>query len=318
MGRARILLVLLALGCHRAALAPGAGVPAGAGGVAPAESIALSGHASSRTVLAAAAVYLLKAEGTVTVGGRGLDAEHALAGAEARDVVDGVDVGVDVGMKQVLPATGRKAAPPSRDRLRWIGDARRDHVYYLLVTGAGAPLSLDLIPPPGAAGAPVGRLTVSLYRLHPAPPALAAPVETVMVPAREKMSVRSAIKCPPGALYLLQAVGEVQVGGPGAMGDAEFHDYHADGRGYNEGEAGVDFGVGVDESGVGTPGGPTTGSQHPQRRHKWGAFRVDHTYYLLYAGTGDSIALNYHDSGGKSGIYKDNEGFLPVSIFALP
>ena len=110
----------------------------------------------------------------------------------------------------------------------------------------------------------------------------------------------------------------MQVGGPGAMGDAEFHDYHADGHGFNEGEAGVDFGLGVDEPTVGRPDAPTTGPNHPQRQRKWGQFRLDHTYYLLYAGTGDAIGLNYHDSGGKTGIYKDNDGFLPVSIFAVP
>ncbi|HXU80447.1 MAG TPA: hypothetical protein VN914_03580, partial [Polyangia bacterium] len=224
------------------------------------------------------------------------------------------DVGIDVGVKRLLPATHRTPAPISDERAKWFGPYRRDHVYYLLVTGTGAPLSLRLV----SAGPATGSLAIAVYRLTPAPPGLGAPLETVMVPARERVMVHSALKPAPGAIHLLQAVGEVQVGGPGAMGDAEFHDYHPDGRGYNEGEAGVDFGVGVDEAQIGTPGGPTTGGQHPQRHVKWGAFRMDHTYYMLHAGTGDAIGLNYHDSGGKTGVYKDNEGFLPVSIFPLP
>src|SRR5207247_4400033 len=174
--------------------------------------------------------------------------------------------------------------------VKWFGGYRADHVYYLLVTGTGAPLALTLVATGGGAGA----LTLSLYRLSPAPPALGAPLETVMVPAREKVSVHSALRTDRRTIYLLQAAGEVQVGGPGAMGDAEFHDYHADGHGFNEGEAGVDFGLGVDEPTVGRPDAPTTGPNHPQRQRKWGQFHLDHTYYLLYAGTGDAIGLNYH------------------------
>jgi hypothetical protein len=285
-------------------------------GPVPLESIPLSGAATSRTVLASGQIYLLRASGQVAVGARRLDAEWAFApdGGGATDQLDGLDVGIDVGFKRVLPAFGRKPVPPSAERARWFGAFRGDHVYHQLVTGQGAPLSLRLIAPPGISGA----LTVALFPLTPPPPAIGAPLETVMVPVRAKVSVQSSLKPPVGSVHLLQAVGEVQVGGPGAMGDAEFHDYKADGRGNNEGEAGVDFGVGVDQSEVGTPGAPTTGPNHDQRHHKWGPFRLDHTYYMLHAGTGDAIGLNYHDSGGKTGIYKDNEGFLPVSIFPVP
>jgi hypothetical protein len=280
------------------------------------ETVTLAGKASTRTTLDRGELYLLKATGVVTVGTRQQDAEFAFApdGSGAADAVGALDVGIDVGCRKVLPALGRQPAPPSPDRLKWFGAFRPDHVYYSIVPGAGAPLSLALVAP----GAVTGTLTVSLYRLSPAPPAVGAPLETLMVPAREKITVRSAVKAAVASVYLLQAVGEVQVGGPGAMGDAEFHDYHADGRGYNEGEAGVDFGVGVDQPDISAPGAPSTGKDHPQRRLKWGQFRPDHTYYMLYAGRGDAIALNYHDSGGKSGVYKDNDGFLPVSIFAVP
>jgi hypothetical protein len=285
-------------------------------GPAPLETIQLSGAARSTAPLVRGELYLLRASGVVTVGARRLDAEWAFApdGSGATDTLDALDVGIDVGTKRVLPATGRKPAPPSDERTKWFGAYREDHVYHLLLTGEGTPLSLRLIAPQPVAGA----LAVSVFRLSPAPPAIGAPLETVMVPVREKVSVRSACKPPVGSVHLLQAVGEVQVGGPGAMGDAEFHDYKADGRGHNEGEAGVDFGVGVDQAEVGTPGMSTTGPGHQQRHHKWGPFRLDHTYYMLHAGTGDAIGLSYHDSGGKTGIYKDNDGFMPVSIFPVP
>jgi hypothetical protein len=285
-------------------------------GPAPEETIQLSDVARSARPLARGELYLLRASGVVTVGPGRLDAEWAFApdGSGAQDSLGALDVGIDVGTKRVLPATGRKPAAQSDERPKWFGPARADHVYHLLMTGTGAPLSLRLIAP----GKVEGALAISVFRLSPAPPAIGAPLETVMVPVRQKLTVQSALKPPVGSVHLLQAVGEVQVGGPGAMGDAEFHDYKADGRGYNEGEAGVDFGVGVDQPQVGTPGAPTTGPGHEQRSHKWGPFRLDHTYYLLHAGTGDAISLNYHDSGGKTGIYKDNDGFMPVSIFPAP
>jgi hypothetical protein len=309
----RLLTALLLCACKSAPLPRPEPVPA-ASGPQPLETIVLASRASSAP-LAAGQMYLLKATGVVTVGNRRQDAEWTFAdGSEPADLVAATDVGIDVGIKRVLPALGRKPAPPSDERLKWFGGYRPDHVYYLLVTGTGAPLSLRLI----SAEPPKGALTLAIYRLTPAPPAIGAPLETVMVPAREKVLVQSALRPAPGSIHLLQAVGEVQVGGPGAMGDAEFHDYHPDGRGFNEGEAGVDFGLGVDQPEIGSPGAATTGSQHPQRRHKWGAFRMDHTYYMLHAGTGDAIGLNYHDSGGKTGVYKDNEGFLPLSIFPVP
>jgi hypothetical protein len=309
----RRLLPVLLLGCQSAPAPRPTPPPAAPQGPQPVETIALGTTATSAP-LAAGQIYLLKASGAVTVGGRQQDAEWLVSDAGAADLAGETDVGVDVGIKRVLPATGRKPAPPTNERLKWFGAYRPEHVYYLLVTGTGAPLSLRLI----TTGPATGALTVAIYRLTPAPPGIGAPLETVMVPAREKVMVHSTIKPAPNAVHLLQAVGEVQVGGPGAMGDAEFHDYKADGRGFNEGEAGVDFGVGVDQPEIGAPGAPTTGSQHPQRDRKWGAFRLDHTYFMLHAGTGDAIGLNYHDSGGKTGIYKDNDGFLPVTIFPVP
>jgi hypothetical protein len=318
--RTLALLGLLGLaGCQAgprplpATTAPPAAAPAGGEPALESVRVEAAGMpAATRSALASGELYLLRAAGVIDLGARQLDAEWAFAagGTGASDVVDGVDVGIDVGQKQLVPALGRKRMPPGPGRVKWFGGFRRDHVYHAIVTGTGTPLSLRVVGGPGR-----GAITVSVFRLTPAPPALGAPLETVMVPGREKVAVRTALRPAAGSVYLLQAAGELQVGGPGRMGDAEFHDYRADGSGDNEGEAGVDFGLGVDEPEIPAS---TTGPSHPQRRLKWGAFRTDHTYYMLYAGTGDAIGLNYHDSGGRSGIYKDNDGYLPLSVFRVP
>lgn len=286
MKRALLLLALAA--CRSVAPAPTPAAVTPAGGEAPAalEAVALEPGQSAvtRTALARGQLYLLRASGAGVGGG------PALA--------------LDVGEELRLPGAGRKPAPPSGRPPAWVVGPRGA---YTILTGTGAPRPLR-----SRAG---GRVLLSIFPLTPAPPRLGDPIETVLVPAREKVAVRSAARPAAGAVYLLQAAGEVQVGGPGNLGDAEFHDYRADGSGSNEGEAGVDFGLGVDEPTIPVS---TTGPHHPQRRLKWGAFRTDHTYYLLYRGTGEPIGLNYHDSGGRTGVYRDNEGFLPVSIFALP
>jgi hypothetical protein len=325
--RTPALLILTVLGGAACRSAPatrtGAIVKAApAPAVPPLESIdvpATGEVVTTRTSLARGDLYLLRALGAVAVGGRRLDAEYTFApdGSGASDtageiqeqVQEHLDVGVDVGMRELLPASGRKPAPPSEQRRKWFGAFRPDHAYHMVVTGTGEPLTIKLVRPPDA-GPATGAIALAVFRLTPLPPALPAAFETVMVPAREKVSVSSRMKGEPGAVYLLQAAGEVQVGGPRHMGDAEFHDYRADGTGFNEGENEVDFGVGVDE--------PVIGPGHDPRRYKWGAYRPDHAYYLLYAGTGAAIGLNYHDTGGKSGVFKDNEGFLPVRIFAVP
>jgi hypothetical protein len=312
MRRSRLALFLVALGgagCRTAPRTRADGLAASA--PAPIESIAVpatGGAVTFRTALLAGELYLLRATGSVALGSQHLDAEYAFGdGATASDLAGDLDVGLDIGIKQILPATGRHPAPPCYQRLKWFGAFRSDHAYHLLVTGGGLPLSVSLVRPTGGAG--TGVIDVALFPLTPSP-ALATPLETVLVPAREKISVRSQLTGAQGAVYLLQAAGEVQVGGPGHMGDAEFHDYKADGRGHNQGENGVDFGVGIDE--------PVIGAGHDPRHYKWGEFRTDHTYYLLYAGTGQPIGLNYHDTGGKTGVFKDNEGSLPVTIFRVP
>ncbi len=117
-----------------------------------------------------------------------------------------------------------------------------------------------------------------------------------------------------GVIYLLQASGAGGVGGGGLkLGDADYMDWTADGTGKNEGEAGIDFGVGVDEPVVPMKG--ATGGSYVPRRNWWGPWRMDHIYYLLFVGTGKPIALAYHDTG-----YGDNSktDALTVKVFATP
>jgi hypothetical protein len=112
----------------------------------------------------------------------------------------------------------------------------------------------------------------------------------------------------------VQASGQGKVArGATNFGDAEYMDYDAEGTRYNEGEGGADFGVGVDEVMVGLqPRGP--GGYKPRLRW-WGPWRKDHTYYLLFAGTGKPIDFLYFDSG-----YGDNGPMdkITVKIFAAP
>ena len=98
-------------------------------------------------------------------------------------------------------------------------------------------------------------------------------------------------------------------GGGLKMGDADYMDWTADGTNKNEGEGGVDFGIGVDEPLVGKGVGP-----NPRLRW-WGPWRADHIYYMLFVGTGKPISFTYHDTG-----YGDNSktDALTVKVFAAP
>jgi len=99
----------------------------------------------------------------------------------------------------------------------------------------------------------------------------------------------------------------------GGKGDSEYMDYDAAGTKYNEGESGADFGVGVDEIEVGLQ--PRGAGGYKPRLRWWGPFRKDHTYYLVFAGTGKPIQFLYFDSG-----YGDNSPTdkLTVKVFAAP
>jgi hypothetical protein len=261
------------------------------------------------TRLAPGELYLLRASGVVEVGGNRHDAEFVGEGAAARDAVGAVDVGIDVGLLQVHPAVGYQAVPDGPGRMKWFGGARADHTYYMLVTGAGRPLTMRLMATGTAS--PSGAITVALFPLSPPPPTLGPALDVVRVPV-VKVTNTTAFATERGRIYVLQASGAGAVGGGGVrLGDAEYMDWGADGKGRNEGEAGADFGIGVDEPEVGTG----RGAKYQPRQRWWGPWRADHVYYMLLAGTGKPIALTYHDSG-----YGDNSksDALVVKLFPAP
>jgi hypothetical protein len=217
------------------------------------------------------------------------------------DTFGGADVGLDTGMKElVLSGAGRNTDMYGPGRLKWFGGFRADHVYFQVVTGNGMPLSLRLVKPAGGGAGDSGSLTVSFYKLTPGPPALEDASDTVMVSYLKGVSETSKVTPAAGKIYLLQSLGESQVGGPGNNGDADFDDYR-NGATPNEGEGGADFGICVDEGCL------------AKRTKKWGLFRKDHTYYMLYAGTGMPIKFTYCDTG-----YGDNLGAVPVKLFQVP
>jgi hypothetical protein len=263
----------------------------------------------TRASLAAGELYLLRASGTIDSDGTKVDAEYL----DDRDVEAGIDVGLDTGMLQIHAATGRKPTPDGPGRVKWFGPPRADHTYFMIVTGAGKPLSLKLVGKPGASRR-TGGITVTVFPLSPPPPPLGEPLEIVSVPL-QNVTRSTTLITRASVVYLLQTSGAGKVGGGGlGLGDAEYMDWGADGQGRNEGEASADFGLGVDEArdAVKDVG---HGARYEPRARWWGRFRTDHVYYMLFAGTGRPIALNYHDSG-----YGDNSktDALTFKIFATP
>jgi hypothetical protein len=256
-----------------------------------------SGDAVMTASLDMGEIYLLSASGAVDLGGTTLDAEYA---GQGMDSMGADDVGIDTGVKAlILAGAGRNPPMVSGNRQKWFGPYRADHVYYQWVTGADAPLALKLIKPAGASGS--GSIKVTLSKLTPTPN-LGDALETVMVSFLTKTAIETSMTTPAvGKVYLLQANGESQVGGKGHNGDAEFDDYSAAGTGSNEGEGGADFGICVNEACT------------AKRALKWGPFRKDHDYFMLFAGTGMPIKFGYCDTG-----FGDNAGAMPVKIFALP
>jgi hypothetical protein len=260
-----------------------------------------------KTSLAMGEVYLLKAWGTVDLGAQKVDAEYGFGSGMPADEAGGMDLGIDIGMKQIHPMVHRTPTPPGPGRMKWQGGYRDDHVYYMTVTGEGKALSLKL----DKTGTGSGALSVALIPLSPTPPKLAEPLEAVMVPVTKTM-VMSTMSPQSGKLYILQASGYGKVGGGGTgQGDADYMDWQANGAGANEGEAGSDFGIGVDE----LPGAKMAGAGYQPRMRWWGPWRMDHTYYMVFAGTGKPIQFLYFDSG-----YGDNSPTdkLTVKIFEAP
>jgi len=302
------------------------------------ESISLSQAGNARafkTTLVAGALYLLKAAGTVAVGTHRQDAEFDIAPDQAAgaDTVSGVDVGIDVGLLELHPMNHTTIVPPGPGRMKWYGSVRSDHTYYMCVTGAGKPLTLELVTS-GAMGA--GAIAVSLFELGPMPPpvyeSMPAPLppppappkigravlETVQV-SLTKTVVAAHVATDATAIYLLQASAVAQVSRGTItpdrqhMGDAEYMDWPADGTRFNDGECGADFGIGVDE--VAGPAPCTSGATYTHRKNWWGPYRNDHVYYMLYGGTGKPISFLYYDSG-----YGDNSmtDTVTVRMFQVP
>jgi len=245
-------------------------------------------------------LFLLKAVGAVVLGQDLLDAEYQCAGATApgMDVVSGTDVGIDTGLKAPRAPKGVLAG-----RMKWFGSYRADHTYYLLATGTGQPLTLRLVTGGNRSG--TGAITVSLFRLSP-PAELSKPLETMQVSFLEQ-TAQTTLTTSNSAVYLLQASGDGKVGGAGlGRGDAEYMDYKADGSGNEDiGDRNIDYGLGVDEADT---------SKTP-RQHWWGPFRLDHNYFMLFAGTGQPVHFHYYDS-----VYSDNSPTdrLTVNVFPVP
>jgi hypothetical protein len=306
----------------------GGGATGGTGGNAAAvETIqvpASGSPVSFTTSLMQGGEYLLKATGSVSVGGQVQDAEFASApgGTGAMDSVGGTDVGIDVGLQPFVPPMGGDQVKLGPGRIKWYGGFRADYTYYMVVTGAGKPLTLKLVSS-GAASS--GQIAVSLFLLAPTPPATDKPIPgpmppapappdigtkvfgTVQVPA-VKTIVTTAQAGESNAVYLLQASGGVRCGGGGlTLGDADYDDWGPTGAGANNDDGPCDFGVGVDEASMNTCAG--------LRAHWWGPYRNDHIYYMLYAGTGKPISFLYFDSG-----YGDNTATdtITVSVFPAP
>jgi hypothetical protein len=259
-----------------------------------------------KTSLDAGEIFLLKATGAIDLGGQKEDAEYSFGAGMPADEAGGVDLGVDIGVLQVHPQVHTTVTPPGPGRTKWFGAYRDDHVYYVTVTGEGKPLALK-----AAKAGTSGSIAVSLLRLSPAPPALGKELETVMVPVT-KTIVMSAMATDAGKLYVLQASGAGKVGGGGThLGDAEYMDWDEAGTRKNEGEAGADFGIGVDEIDFAR----MSGAAYKPRLRWWGPWRRDHTYYMFFVGTGKPIQFLYFDSG-----YGDNSPTdkLSVKIFPAP
>jgi hypothetical protein len=288
--------------------------PPSAGALETVQVPAAGTAVAMKTSLDMGQLFLLKATGSADFGGQKVDAEYAFGGAMPADEMGTADYGVDIGMLQIHAKVHTTVTPPGPGRMKWGvagGTYREDHVYYMTVTGEGKALSLKLTGPGGAG---TGAVTVALFRLSPAPPtALGNAIDSVDVPFTKTM-VMSAMTPENNKLYILQASGTGKVGGGGtALGDAEYMDWPADGSKYNEGEAGADFGVGIDESEVLGQKGP---GGYKARLRWWGPWRMDHTYYMIFTGTGKPIQMLYFDSGyGDNNMPMDK---IVVKIFPAP
>jgi hypothetical protein len=174
----------------------------------------------------------------------------------------------------------------------------------MLATATGQPFTLKLATADNSRRGK-GTITVAIFRLTPSAK-LSKPLESRQVSFLDE-TVQTTWLTSNSVIYLLQAAGDGKVGGAGlGRGDAEYMDYSADGSGkVDVGDHEIDYGLGVDEEDT---------SKTP-RQNWWGSFRLDHTYFMLFAGTGQPIHFHYYDS-----VYTDNSSIdrLTVNVFPVP
>jgi len=175
---------------------------------------------------------------------------------------------------------------------------------YAMVIGAGEPLSVSETDESNPLTSSV--VPCSVFDLSSIPPEMLKPLETDKVPV-VKQVVASGIVPQLSSLYIINCAGDALTGGAGlGRGDAEYMDYKADGEGATDiGDGNTDYGVGVDETDL-------TKSPH---NYKWGSFRTDHNYFLIYIGTGSPVSFLFFDSN-----YGDNSptDTLTVKIYQAP
>ena len=249
-----------------------------------------------KTSLVNGELYLLKAIGAATVGTDQIDAEFQ----GSADSVGGIDVGIDIGTQKLRQnKTGRE---------KWAGPYNPSHIYYMVVTETGIPLTLKLTKSGTAAA--TGVITVALLKLSPYPPQITlALLDSIPIPVTQTI-VHTKIKPTKSTVYLVQCSGQGQVGGTGGLGDAEYDDYGGNtpnpAAAEDIGDCNTDYGVGL--------GDTVSACNMVPKKYWWGLFRSDHIYYCLYTGTGNAISMSYFDSG-----YGDNTtSTIKVKIYAAP
>ena len=237
-----------------------------------------------KTALDSGQVFLLKACGALNYPTYSLDAEFGSfsQGASIKDSVGTTDIGISDGMKYQRVLTG-----VTQGRMRWFGAYNASHIYYLILTGMGKPLTMSIIKADSTA-ATGGAITVSLVRLSPFPQSFSTQLDSFPVPFTRTIAY-SHLSPSKSTVYILSCAGQAKVGGAGlGEGDAEYCDYTATGSGVEDvGDASIDYGVGVDDTNV---------TSTIPRTTWWGPWRTDHTYYMLYAGTGKPTSFLYFDS----------------------
>jgi hypothetical protein len=176
--------------------------------------------------------------------------------------------------------------------------ASTDKVQYALVDGQGSSVTISSTRPFNG--------SVNYYDLTADSTSLGTALETIHMPVTKQL-ITSSTTTVAGNVYVLNCNGDGHVGGAGlGRGDADYMDYGADGHGATDiGDFNTDYGLGVDD----------TDPKVSPRTHKWGAFRLDHNYYMIFVGTGKPINFLYYDTD-----YSDNSTTetLTVKIYPTP